>query len=148
MRLGGRVGRRLRTRRPKDARISGVGGGLRPDARLVDHGWSGPLSRDAKHEASRGQAKQSGAHEGQLIVAEEGPHRTGGEGDGGRAELVRREDPAIDDGEILLAEDAACEVNGRRYGGDPVEAIENDEEDEAKLRTAEHIGKRKQGQST
>src|SRR5260370_25744662 len=123
VRLEGRVRRRSRARRTKDARVSGVGGGLSPDAGLVDHGWSGPLSRDAKHEASGHQAKKSGAHEGQLIVAEEGPHRTGGEGDGGRAELVRREDPAIDDGEILLAEDAACEVNGRRYGGDPVEAV-------------------------
>ena len=96
---------------------------------------------------------EPGDHEGGLVVAEPGVHRPGAEGDRGRAELVGGQDPAEDAPDVLLAEDVGGQPHRRRHGGDPVEAVEDDEQAEAeeaasRRRTAGTAATGRAGRST
>src|SRR5260370_34263290 len=95
--------------------------------------WSRSLPSDAEDQSGRHEAEQAGGHERELVVAEVSPHRAGRESDRSSAELMRREDPPVHDRKVLLSENPACDLHGRRHGLDPVQSVKDDEKDEAEL---------------
>jgi hypothetical protein len=60
---------------------------------------------------------------------------------------VRGEDPAEDDAGVLPPEDLGGQRDRRRQRRDPVEAVEDDEEDQAEVRRAEDVGQREEAQA-
>src|SRR5207253_416648 len=71
----------------------------------------------------------------------------GAEGGGGGAELVGGEDPAEEQADVPAAEQVGGEADGRWHGGDPVQAVEDDEEAEAEKAGAVGVGEEQEGEA-
>src|SRR6266851_2836167 len=148
-RSGAAALQRWRCRRSRGAVIgSGVGGSLGPYGHCRHLDRSGRAqARDSKHESRGDQAEKARAHECQLVVAENRPDRARREGNRSSAELVGGEDPPVYDREILLSEDLARELDRRWHGGDPIEPVEDDEQDQAEVGATEDVREQQERQA-
>ena len=89
---------------------------------------------DLQHQPDGEEAQQAGRAERPAVAAEPGADRAGAPRGERGAEHVRAEDPAEDDADAVAAEDLGGQRDGRRDGRDPVEPVEDDEEDQAEVR--------------
>ena len=113
----------------------------------VDVGWAGPGGRlggggfpaitdepalDRERQDRGDDAHGRPAPPGVGVLAEGVTDGSGGEGSGGGPDLMGGEDPAEDDGAVV-AEDLPAQRCCRRDRRDPVEAVDDDEEDHARM---------------
>ncbi|MBE1607907.1 MFS family permease [Actinopolymorpha pittospori] len=92
--------------------------------------------RPARQPDGRGggdEAEQARAGEGEGVAAHVVPDHPGGGGRDGGAELVGGEDPAEDD-RPGRSEVRTAQGDGRRHRGHPVQAVEHDEDQQARVR--------------
>ena len=88
-------------------------------------------SGDPQRQHRRQQAQATGHHPGQRVVAELGSGRAGSHRGHGRADLVRGEHPAEDHRRVLRPVDLAAQRDRGRHGGDPVQPVEDDKDEQA-----------------
>ena len=92
-----------------------------------------PAARDQQARGRSAEAQAAGRHPGREVVAGSVPDPAGVRRRDAGADHVGGEDPAEDDAGPLEAEVLAAQRHRRRHGGHPVEAVEEDEDEQARV---------------
>ena len=78
---------------------------------------------DAQHQERGQEASKAAGQKSQEIIARHAAHRAGAKGRQSPTYLVTGEDPGDDNGSVPTAKQFVSQREGRRAGGDPVEAV-------------------------